>query len=64
MNREYLWSEPDLRERVVRQIPLGRTGSPEDVARAVVWLCTNEAAYVNGAVLRVDGGLLAGRLKA
>jgi NAD(P)-dependent dehydrogenase (short-subunit alcohol dehydrogenase family) len=64
LNREYLWSEPDLRERVVRQIPLGRTGSPEDVARAVVWLCTEEAAYVNGAVLRVDGGLLAGRVKA
>ena len=64
LNREYLWSEPGLRERVVRQIPLGRTGSPEDVARAVVWLCTDEAAYVNGAVLRVDGGLLVGRLKA
>jgi NAD(P)-dependent dehydrogenase (short-subunit alcohol dehydrogenase family) len=64
LNREYLWSEPDLRERVVRQIPLGRTGNPEDVARAVVWLCTDEAAYVNGAVLRVDGGLLVGRLKA
>jgi NAD(P)-dependent dehydrogenase (short-subunit alcohol dehydrogenase family) len=64
LNREYLWSEPDLRERVVRQIPLGRTGTPEDVARSTVWLCTDEAAYVNGAVLRVDGGLLAGRLKA
>jgi NAD(P)-dependent dehydrogenase (short-subunit alcohol dehydrogenase family) len=64
LNREYLWSEPDLRERVVRQIPLGRTGTPHDVARAVVWLCTDEAAYVNGAVLTVDGGLLVGRLKA
>jgi NAD(P)-dependent dehydrogenase (short-subunit alcohol dehydrogenase family) len=64
LNREYLWSEPDLRERVVRQIPLGRTGTPADVAQAVVWLCTDEAAYVNGAVLRVDGGLLVGRLKA
>jgi 3-oxoacyl-[acyl-carrier protein] reductase len=64
LNREYLWSEPDLRERVVRQIPLRRTGTPADVAQAVVWLCTDEAAYVNGAVLRVDGGLLVGRLKA
>jgi meso-butanediol dehydrogenase/(S,S)-butanediol dehydrogenase/diacetyl reductase len=44
LNREYLWSEPDLRERVVRQIPLGRTGTPEDVAQAVVWLCPDEAA--------------------
>jgi NAD(P)-dependent dehydrogenase (short-subunit alcohol dehydrogenase family) len=64
LNREYLWSEPDLRDRVVRQIPLGRTGTPEDVAGAVVWLCSDEAAYVNGTVLRVDGGLLTGRLKA
>ncbi len=64
LNREYLWTEPDLRDRVVRQIPLGRTGTPEDVARAVVWLCSDEAAYVNGAVLRVDGGLTVGRLKA
>jgi NAD(P)-dependent dehydrogenase (short-subunit alcohol dehydrogenase family) len=64
LNREHLWSEPDLRERIVRQIPLRRTGSPEDVAKAVVWLCSDEAAYVNGASLRVDGGLVVGRLKA
>lgn len=64
LNREYLWSEPDLRDRVVRQIPLRRTGLPEDVARAVVWLCTDEAAYVNGAALTVDGGLVVGRMKA
>ena len=44
LNREYLWSEPDLRERVVRQIPLRRTGQPEDVAGVVVWLCTDGAA--------------------
>ncbi len=64
LNREYLWSEPDLRDRVVRQIPLRRTGQPEDVARAVIWLCTDEASYVNGAALTVDGGLVVGRLKA
>jgi NAD(P)-dependent dehydrogenase (short-subunit alcohol dehydrogenase family) len=64
LNREYLWSEPDLRERVVSQIPLRRTGQPEDVARAVVWLSTDEAAYINGASLNVDGGLVVGRLKA
>jgi NAD(P)-dependent dehydrogenase (short-subunit alcohol dehydrogenase family) len=64
LNREYLWSDPTLRERVVRQIPLRRTGLPDDVARVVVWLCTDEAAYVNGASLAVDGGLVVGRLKA
>jgi NAD(P)-dependent dehydrogenase (short-subunit alcohol dehydrogenase family) len=64
LNREYLWSEPSLRERVVGQIPLRRTGLPEDVAGVVVWLCSADAAYVNGASLAVDGGLVVGRLKA
>ena len=64
LNREYLWSEPELRERVERQIPLRRTGLPEDIAGVVVWLCTDAAAYVNGASLAVDGGLVVGRLKA
>ena len=64
LNREYLWSEPDLRERVVRQIPMRRTGQPGDVAAAVVWLCTDGASYVNGASLNVDGGLVVGRVKA
>jgi NAD(P)-dependent dehydrogenase (short-subunit alcohol dehydrogenase family) len=64
LNREFLWSDPGLRERVVRQIPLGRTGLPEDVADVVVWLCTDGARYVNGASLAVDGGLVVGRLKA
>jgi NAD(P)-dependent dehydrogenase (short-subunit alcohol dehydrogenase family) len=64
LNREYLWSDPTLRERVVRQIPLRRTGLPADVAEVAVWLCTDGAAYVNGASLTVDGGLTVGRLKA
>ncbi len=64
LNREYLWSDPTLRERNVRQIPLRRTGRPEDVAAVVVWLCTDGAAYVNGASLAVDGGLVVGRVKA
>lgn len=64
LNRDYLWSDPGLRDRVVRQIPLRRTGLPEDVAGAVVWLCTDGASYVNGASLNVDGGLVVGRVKA
>jgi NAD(P)-dependent dehydrogenase (short-subunit alcohol dehydrogenase family) len=63
LNRKYLWSDPELRERVVGVIPLRRTGTPDDVARAVVWLCTDDASYVNGASLRVDGGLVVGRPK-
>ncbi|HXH26003.1 MAG TPA: SDR family NAD(P)-dependent oxidoreductase [Vicinamibacterales bacterium] len=63
LNREYLWSDPQLKDRILAQIPIRRTGQPEDVARAVLWLCTDDAAYVNGASLNVDGGLVVGRVK-
>jgi len=39
--------------------PLGRPGRPEEVAEAVVWLCSDRASYVTGAVLCVDGGNMA-----
>jgi len=39
------------------QIPLGRLGAPEDVAHAVAFLCSEEAGYVTGQVLTVDGGM-------
>ena len=38
-------------------IPLGRMGKPEDVARAVAFLCSDDAAYITGQVLSVDGGM-------
>ena len=44
-------------EGIAAQIPLGKAGSPEDVAGAVVWLCSPAAAYVTGHVLHVDGGM-------
>ncbi len=46
------------REAILRQIPAGRTGRPEDVGPAAVFLASEEAAYVNGHVLTVDGGLV------
>jgi len=63
LNRDYLWSDPELKGRILEQIPLRRTGRPEDVARAALWLCSDDAAYVNGASLNVDGGLVVGRVK-
>jgi 3-oxoacyl-[acyl-carrier protein] reductase len=46
------------REGLLSQIPLGRLGAPEDVAHAVLFLCTEEAGYVTGQVLPVDGGMV------
>jgi NAD(P)-dependent dehydrogenase (short-subunit alcohol dehydrogenase family) len=60
LNRKYL-SDTDVRERITQQIPVRRIGSPEEVPPAVLWLCSEDAAYVNGATIRVDGGLQAGR---
>ena len=40
-----------------RRVPAGRLGHPNDIARAVAWLASDEASYVNGAVLDVGGGL-------
>lgn len=48
----------DLDDLVARRIPIGRLGTPEDIAAAVVWLTSSEAAYVTGHTLVVDGGRL------
>jgi 3-oxoacyl-[acyl-carrier protein] reductase len=47
-----------VREAILKQIPLGRLGKAEDVAGAVVFLCSEEASYITGQVLTVDGGLV------
>lgn len=50
---------PEYKDALLAPIPLGRFAAPEDIARAVVWLCSDQALYVNGAVVPVDGGYLA-----
>lgn len=47
----------DLKEMLLKQIPVGRLGQPEDVANAVAFLVSPGAAYITGHVLSVDGGL-------
>jgi len=50
-------ADPAWVERKLALIPAGRTGSPDDVAGAILFLCSDFAAYVTGTTLTVDGGL-------
>jgi NAD(P)-dependent dehydrogenase (short-subunit alcohol dehydrogenase family) len=52
--------DPEVFEKLARWYPVGRVGRPEDVAAAIAFLAADEAAFVNGANLVVDGGLTAG----
>jgi NAD(P)-dependent dehydrogenase (short-subunit alcohol dehydrogenase family) len=56
-NAHLLATEPAATH--VARVPLGRTGQPAEVAAAVSWLASGEAGFVNGAMLVLDGGLLA-----
>jgi 3-oxoacyl-[acyl-carrier protein] reductase len=49
------------RETISKAIPWGRTGTPQDIAKAVFFVCSDEAEFITGAVLSVDGGSSAGR---
>lgn len=48
---------PEYRDEVIRQTPLARFGTPQDVARAALFLCSDEAAFITGQTLKVNGGL-------
>jgi 3-oxoacyl-[acyl-carrier protein] reductase len=47
-----------VKEQAVRESLLGRMAEPEDVARVVAFLCSDDARHVTGEVIRVDGGQL------
>jgi 3-oxoacyl-[acyl-carrier protein] reductase len=50
------YAAPPVRERVAQRFPAGRWGSPDDAARLVAWLCTDDAAWVTGQVINSEGG--------
>lgn len=45
------------KDKIITGIPMGRTGKPEDVAEAVAFLASEQAGYITGEILRVDGGM-------
>ena len=56
--RAYLDAMPDRGEKMLRRLPMKRMATPLEIAQAVVWLCSDDASYVNGDSLVVDGGLI------
>lgn len=52
--------DPQVFERIARWYPLGRVAEPDDIAKAVSFLASDEAGYISGAIMPVDGGLMAG----
>ena len=49
---------PDGGEKMMKRLPMKRMARPLEIAQAVVWLCSDDASYVNGESLVVDGGLI------
>ena len=57
---ERLFSEPVMNKFALGLHPIGRFGTPKEVAEAVVWMCSDRASFMTGQSLVLDGGLLAG----
>jgi NAD(P)-dependent dehydrogenase (short-subunit alcohol dehydrogenase family) len=56
MMQRFTGGTPEERQRVIAQEPIGRMGTPEEIAAAVLWLCSDAASFVTGATLVADGG--------
>ncbi|MGQ9655983.1 MAG: SDR family NAD(P)-dependent oxidoreductase [Thermodesulfobacteriota bacterium] len=54
-----LWANPEVEHQIAMRIPMGRLAEPEDIVGAVLFLCSDSAAFITGQSLYVDGGTLA-----
>jgi glucose 1-dehydrogenase len=53
----FVLDDPEAKHAVESEIPLGRMGSPEEIAAAVVWVASDQADYVTGTTIVIDGGM-------
>jgi NAD(P)-dependent dehydrogenase (short-subunit alcohol dehydrogenase family) len=60
LTEQLVQAGPQARARVAEALPMKRLGRPEEVAAAAVWLCSDAAGFITGAILPLDGGMLAG----
>ena len=56
--RGFALSDPEAAAKVARLHPLGRVGTPDEVASAVIWLCSSGASFTTGLTLTIDGGFM------
>ena len=56
MMQRFSGGTPEGRQAVIAQEPVGRMGTPDEIAAAVVWLCSDAASFVVGSAVVVDGG--------
>jgi NAD(P)-dependent dehydrogenase (short-subunit alcohol dehydrogenase family) len=59
MLRGFVGGDEEMLEKMGRRSPVGRLGEPEEIAEAIVWLCSGAASYVTGHALEADGGVAA-----
>ncbi len=57
---ERLFGEPEIQKHILGMHPIGRFGTPTEIAEAVVWMCSGRASFMTGQSLVLDGGFLAG----
>ena len=58
-----LEADPTAFDQLTPWYPLGRVGEPDDIAKAALFLCSDDASWITGAILPVDGGISAGNYR-